>query len=578
MPDVDLGRDVVAKVRDAIDAIEIVGEHVRLKRRGRRFVGLCPFHDEKTPSFSVDPENGLYYCFGCHAGGDMIDFVMRLERLEFPEAVEQLARRYGVPLPARSPHARRRHEEAENLRSLLGEAQTWFTRQLASDIGRGPREELSRRGFGSETWAEYGFGLAPEGWRGLLDHLRRNHPESAIIDAGLAVRPEGGGNPYDRFRGRITFPIHSSDGRLVAFGGRAYGDGEPKYLNSPESPLFRKRSTLFALHRARRDIGTTGYALVVEGYFDCLSLHRAGITQTVATLGTALTEEHARLLRRSATRILLCYDGDDAGRRAAVSGARVLLEAGLEVAMVVPPPGKDPDDIVREEGPEAFRSLLEQPVGLLDFLLEDLPPDPAARRRTGVEFAEIIGSARDPVLRFSLLEDLARRLDLPLEVLRERAGGRGKLRPSASGAVRQPLAAGEAMLVRLLLGADGEIRRELLEAVDTELLRDLRIRRVFEIAASADLNAGEPVGRQLVALSDDPKLHQMIAELGAGDLAEVTTEAARRQLRLLRQQQDAERGRRLKPLIEEAEQRGDHDRVAQLQAELIRLRQKNTNL
>jgi DNA primase len=228
-------------------------------------------------------------------------------------------------------------------------------------MGLQAQVELERRGFAKASWRSFGFGFAPDEWRGLLDHLTRRHPEGALVEAGLAVRPDSGTSPYDRFRNRLTFPIRSGDGALIAFGGRVLGDGEPKYLNSPETQIFRKRSTLFCLDLARRPIADLARVLVVEGYFDCLSLHRVGIGNAVATLGTALTSDHARLLKRRLGPdgiALLCYDADNAGRRAAATGAQVLLEAGVEVAVVVLPAGEDPDDVIRERGVEAFCSAI----------------------------------------------------------------------------------------------------------------------------------------------------------------------------------------------------------------------------
>ena len=331
MADFDINRDAVARIRELADIVEVVGDHVRLKKRGRSWEGLCPFHEEKTPSFSVDAEKGLYYCFGCHQGGDVFKFVMQLDNLNFPEAVENLARRFGVQLPPRSPEARKRREAGERQRTLLEEAQHFFVSRLEDAEGSTARSELERRGFAKESWRDFGFGYAPDDWRRLLDHLTKRHPEGALIEAGLAVRPESGTAPYDRFRNRLTFPIRSGDGALIAFGGRILGDGEPKYLNSPESTLFHKRSTLFCLDRARRAMADAARALVVEGYFDCLSLHRVGVEYAVATLGTALTTDHARLLKRrlgTEGLAMLCYDADSAGRRAAATGASVRVPSG----------------------------------------------------------------------------------------------------------------------------------------------------------------------------------------------------------------------------------------------------------
>ncbi len=582
MADVDLGPASVARVREAADIVEVVGDHVRLTRRGRRWVGLCPFHEEKTPSFSVDPERGLYYCFGCHAGGDTIRFVMEMENLDFPAAVELLARRFGVELPRRTPGARRRSEEAEKIRGLLDEAQRYFAERLRAAEGAAARRELERRGFGPETWETFGFGYAPDAWDGLLKHLLRRHTQGAIVNAGLAVVGERSGRPYDRFRKRITFPIRGTDGRLVAFGGRALGDDEPKYLNSPEGPLFHKRSTLFMLAEARRFMAEAGHAVVVEGYFDCLSLHRVGIRQAVATLGTALTPEHARLLRRLAPRVLLCYDGDAAGRKAAVTGAEVLLGAGVETAIVVLPPGQDPDDIVRERGSEGFRALLEEPTPVLDFLLADMPADPRSRRRVGAGLAPMFGAIPDAVMRYSLLEELARRLDLPLDVLQEHA----RRRPSgASRREADPsrprgagLPPGERELIRILLECDASWRQRILPVVDVELLESTQARRIVELLRSARGDVAADAVRALVDAADDPALVQVVAELSMAESPPLSETGIRSQVNVLLKRQAELRSRALQPLIEAAVERGDDEEVARLQEEKRRIRLERPSL
>ena len=577
MTDVDIGRDSVARVREAADILDIVGDHVRLKKRGRGWEGLCPFHEEKTPSFSVDPDKGLYYCFGCHQGGDVFKFVMQLEHLNFPETVERLARRYGVKLPPRSPETKQRQEAGERQRALLEEAQRFFADCLEEARGAEARSELDRRGFPKESWRDFGFGFAPDDWRCLLDHLKRRHPEGAMVESGLAIRPDSGTSPYDRFRNRLTFPIRSGDGALIAFGGRQLGDGEPKYLNSPESTLFRKRSTLFCLDRARRSLADKGRVLVVEGYFDCLSLHRVGVENVVATLGTALTPNHARLLKRRLGPdglALLCYDADSAGRRAAASGAGVLLEAGVDVAMMVLPSGMDPDDVIRERGEETFRELLEQPTSLLEFLLADLPPDPAARRRSGLELATLVCSASDPAVRQNLVEELARQLYLrPREI--EEHGEKGRrVAKVAAAAERSPMPPGERELARILLDCSNEWRRKILEIVHVEYIQDARVRRLLEDTrsiATGDGSSSDFVS-ELLSHCTDPDASTLVAELCTSPMPEITDDSIRVQLKTLLQRQAREGSQRLEPMIAAAEKRGDHAEVDRLLAEKTRLR------
>ncbi len=585
MIDADLNRDVIARVREAADLVDVAGEHVRLKKKGRSWEGLCPFHEEKTPSFSIDAEKGLYYCFGCHQGGDVFKFLMQLENLSFPEVVERLARQYGVTLPPRSPEARQRRDAGDRQRILLEEAQSFFSDCLEQPMGLQAQAELERRGFAKASWRSFGFGFAPDEWRGLLDHLTRRHPEGALVEAGLAVRPDSGTSPYDRFRNRLTFPIRSGDGALIAFGGRVLGDGEPKYLNSPETQIFRKRSTLFCLDLARRPIADLARVLVVEGYFDCLSLHRVGIGNAVATLGTALTSDHARLLKRRLGPdgiALLCYDADNAGRRAAATGAQVLLEAGVEVAVVVLPAGEDPDDVIRERGVEAFRAALDQPTSLLDFLLGDLPPEPARRRRAGLQLAPLVCAASDPATRQNLIEELARQLYLrPREV--EEHGSRGRQRAAVQPTAapqRRAVPSGERELVRMVIECSREWRRRIFDAVHLDFIEDPRVKTILEVAREIDSAGGgdsDFIGL-LVRQTTDPDLSSLVAELGTAPMPEVTDETIRHQLRLLLDHQSKERARRLAPLIADAEARGDLAELDRLLKEKARLRQKSAEI
>ena len=581
MVDADLNPQVIAQVRDATDLVEVVGDHVKLRKRGRKYEGLCPFHEEKTPSFSIDPDKGLYYCFGCHQGGDAINFIMQLERLSFPEAVERLARQFGVHLPPASPGARRRRQTSDRLRTVLEEAQRWFSEQLEAPAGAGARSELERRGYGKETWRDFGFGYAPDDWRQLLEHLSRRHPEGVIVESGLAVQPDSGKNPYDRFRDRLTFPVRDSEGRLIAFGGRILGDGEPKYLNSPESPLFHKRSTLFCLDRARRAIADESEAVVVEGYFDCFSLHLVGITHVVATLGTALTADHARLLRRRVGadgRVVLCYDADTAGRRAAATAAGVLLEAGVAVAVVGLPPGTDPDDVVRAEGGDAARALLAEPSSLVEFLVEDLPDERAARQREATELAALVGSARDPHIRDELFMELTQRMGFSQDVLRDlarRVGGRGGA--SRAPSARPSLGAGELFLARIILDGGARWRRLVADQVNPAHRGDERLGRLIEALRTfygEDTNDDESFVRWLQENLEDEELMMLVAQVSAGAGPELTEDSIRLQLRRVMLEQWKTEANRLTAAIRRADERGDHERVADLQKQKGELRSR----
>ncbi|HEX6853069.1 MAG TPA: DNA primase [Candidatus Polarisedimenticolaceae bacterium] len=366
---VALTKDFVATVRSAADIVRLVSDYVPLKQAGRRLKGLCPFHQEKTPSFSVDPDQQLFYCFGCQAGGDVFKFVQLYEKTDFPGSVEFLARRFGVKIPEQtdSPEDRLRRRLIE----MNDAAAAWFRERLLDPVdGREGRAYLAKRGIDDATAERLDLGWAPDSWDGLSNHLRaRRFTEQECLAGGLSVPRKTGTGSYDRFRGRLTFPIRDVSGRTVAFGGRILGAGEPKYLNSPETPAYVKGEHLYGLHLAKEAIRKEGFAILVEGYLDLAALHQAGFGHAVASLGTALTPSQARLLGRYANRVVVSYDGDAAGGSAAARSLDTFLDRGFEVRVAAIPGGMDPDDYLRKEGFEAYDRLVRQAPGYLDFLI-----------------------------------------------------------------------------------------------------------------------------------------------------------------------------------------------------------------
>ena len=369
-------REILQEIQSRIGILEVIGQYVSLRKRGRTYLGLCPFHDEKTPSFNVDPVKGMFYCFGCHAGGDVFSFLTRIENRGFMEVVRELAERAHVdlPQPRLSPEERRKADERERLHDILEIAAGYYERALMGSPHGPAAEYLKKRGIPPETAREFRLGFAADGWQNLADYLKRNgHPLFLAEKAGLLVpRPRDQHSYYDRFRDRVMFPIRDVSGKVIGFGGRVLGDGEPKYLNSPETILFNKSRTLFGLDLARRAIGREETAVVVEGNFDTISLHAAGVRNVVATCGTSLTREHLRVLKRYTRRIVLVYDGDAAGIKAAERSLSLFLEEDLWPFFVPLPPGKDPDDVVREEGGEAFKTRIAQAVPLFEFVIRRL--------------------------------------------------------------------------------------------------------------------------------------------------------------------------------------------------------------
>ncbi len=359
---------ILDEIQSRADIAEVIGRYVPLKRAGRHLKACCPFHQERTPSFMVNPEKQVYHCFGCGAGGNIFSFLMQHERLTFPEAVRQLAEQVGVRVPTEG--AEPRNGAREELAILLEKTCDYFERMLAdAESGRQARDYLARRGIGSDTAKRFRLGLSPTGWDGLVRVANtKGVPLERLEAAGLAVKGQSG--HYDRFRNRLIFPIADARNRVVGFGGRSLDGQEPKYLNSPETVLYSKGRHLFGLAQARAAIIERKTAIVVEGYFDCIALAEGGFPETVSPLGTALTTDQVRLLKRYVERVILAFDPDAAGEAATLRGIELLLEEGLEVHVAELPQGLDPDEVLRAYGREKFERLLAESPSLFETLIQ----------------------------------------------------------------------------------------------------------------------------------------------------------------------------------------------------------------
>lgn len=388
----------VQQVRAQTDILAVVQGYVPLKRKGNRYWGCCPFHNEKTASFSVVPADGFFYCFGCHAGGDAFKFISLIEHITPFEAILRQAEQLGIEKPAqkRDPRAEARLRELDDLRKVNALARDFFHNCLTvTRYGEAGRAYLAGRGITAEAIERYGIGFAPDAWSKLSDAFqKRGIAEHLLVTAGLAVKRERGDGVYDRFRGRVMIPIADERGRIVAFGGRALGDAQPKYLNTAETPVFNKRKLLFGLDRAHRAIASEGAAIVVEGYMDAIAAWEAGVLNVVATLGTSFTEEHATLLLRRAPRIVFCYDSDAAGQEATLRALSAVRGRAAEVRVLLLPDGKDPDEYVRTHGAEAFRALVGDAVPVPAFRLRHI----RAHMTDGVEGQRSALRAMLPVL------------------------------------------------------------------------------------------------------------------------------------------------------------------------------------
>jgi DNA primase len=360
----------VEEVRRTADIVRLISDHVALKKMGTSWKGLCPFHQEKTPSFNVRSEPPVFHCFGCGEGGDVFKFVMLHERVGFPDAVETVARRFGVAVPENRYEAGPDRKEREELLALTEAAAEHFARNLWTAPGARAREYLLGRGFKKETLERVRAGAAPDSWSDLLDTLKRRFPIRALTSAGLVLERQDHTGHYDRFRNRAVFPILNESGKVVAFGARSLDGSEPKYLNSPETPVYQKSRTLYGLSWARDAARKEGRLVLMEGYLDVARALEHGIAEAVATCGTSLTSGHARLLRRFGERILVNFDQDEAGQKAARKSFEVLCEEGLRVQVVGLPEGHDPDSYLKEFGAEAYRERLSKAPEFMDWLIE----------------------------------------------------------------------------------------------------------------------------------------------------------------------------------------------------------------
>jgi DNA primase len=407
--------EIIQQIRDRVDLVDLVGRFVTLKKAGRSYKGLCPFHGEKTPSFNVNPDRQAFYCFGCQQGGNAITFLMKIENLTFPEAARTLARERGIEIPETDSGER---GLSERLFEANEAAQAAYRAALATP-GNPALAYLERRGVDAASIERFGIGFAPDRWEFVAQQLRAKGIPAEIGERAGILAVRGSGGHYDRLRGRVTFPIRDTRGRILGFGGRALAsDEEAKYLNTPETPVFRKREVFYGFPFALDPIRRGERVVVVEGYFDLIALHRAGVEAALATCGTALSVEHARELRRRTQEVVLFFDGDEAGQRAMERALQALLPEGLRMRAAALPAGEDPDSFLRRAGPEALRRLVDQSAPALDRVIERAV---GRGRSTAWEKADAVAAVAplialiaSPVERGEVLQRLAFAVDIAL--------------------------------------------------------------------------------------------------------------------------------------------------------------------
>jgi len=532
------------RVKQQADIVRVVGEYVRLKKSGQNFTGLCPFHSEKTPSFAVHPVKQIYHCFGCGAGGDVFKFVMEMDKLTFPDAVRAVAEKCGIAIPRareRTPEERQQNQQRTSLVEMHREAAAFFAQQLnGTPEGRAAKAYLLDRGLDSEAMTRFGIGFAPSGGEALLRTMKQKYPEKVLEVSGLFSR-DANGRFFDRFRRRVMFPIANDSGKIVAFGGRALGDDLPKYLNSPETPIYSKSNVLYHLDRAKEALRQRDFAVLVEGYMDAIAVARAGISNVVASCGTSLTEPQVKLLSRFTRRILVNYDPDTAGQAATERSLAILLEQGAEVRVLALPGGKDPDSFIRSEGAAAYTKLLSEAPTYVDYLISrarKMDMSTAEGKLRAVNFLmPYVQRVPDRILRSEWATRIAQQLRIEEPVLREsmrkaanERRSEVKARPELVGRAGKPA---ERRLVQMLIEADEFRERLAMELRAEQLHGGLEVERILAVLVEACASGQRPDAAALAMALED-RDRRLLFEIAFESAAPPTWEEAESCLAVLR--------------------------------------------
>ena len=573
--------EMVDRVRSGNDIVELISEYVSLKRTGANYLGLCPFHSEKTPSFTVSPAKQIFHCFGCGAGGDVVGFLIRHENYTFPEALKRLADRAGIILPEPKARAGRGSGDYEIILKANEEAMGFFSQCLWDGRdGEKARRYLDGRGMPAELSREFGLGYSPNAWDGLLKHLeKKGIKQEAAVKAGLAVPRTSGQGHYDRFRDRLMFPIRDVRGRVIGFGGRTMGDDEPKYLNSPETALFKKGETLYGLEVASAHVRKQDYAIIVEGYFDAIACHRAGVKNAVATLGTALTQAHLRLIGRFSKNVLLVFDSDEAGQKAAERSLEVFLGTDMTAKVALLPEGDDPDSLVKRGGAEALRERLRSTVALMDFVIKRAASgakDIDGKAAAAARITGLLARVDNGVVRSHYLKRAADELGVDeqalMEELNKKLGRTGVFRGTEKKAF-SGLDRIEGTLLHLMLhhpDVAGEVRSELSPEDFSDPRLEAVVAKVFEL-----MDEGGKVNfNRLMDTLTDEKDKAFALSLSFGEEMDDVEGFARGAIKRL---SEASRERKIKELqgvIKQAEDNKDLELLNKSLKELVEWQKK----
>jgi DNA primase len=525
--------EVVQEVLLRTDIVDVLGDYVQLKRTGANAKGLCPFHQEKTPSFTVSPAKGLFYCFGCHASGNVFRFLMQHEHMTFPEAVRFLAARYGVRIPEASAQ-QRQQESLSPLYALHQAAATFFHECLLRDPAAQPaRLACRQRHITHEMAGRFGLGYAPAAWDALCQAMyKQGFSQELLVQSGLAVVREAQRGAYDRFRHRLMFPIHDRLGRPIAFGGRALESSEalhiPKYLNSPETPIFHKGRLLYGLALAKAALRQREQALIVEGYTDVIACHRQGVTHAVGTLGTALTEHHVGLLKGIVKEVVLVFDGDAAGGAATERSIGLFLDVGMRVRVVTLPEGEDPDSFLRQHTGEEFLRYVDEAVSFVDYLLTraarfaDLR-SPAGRADCVDRLSPLLRKIENQVERWGYVALVAQRLGVPPEVLQRQMYPHQAPRehtpyqaPVRSRRPPSPTPVSPEYALLQMLCHNVHLLDQVQDQVSPEDFHDADLRAIYTVLADRALAGGPTIFPRMLEEAANPRQTQLLTQMAMG--------------------------------------------------------------
>lgn len=577
--------DIIKRIQDASNIIDIIGESVALKKAGRNYLGLCPFHAEKTPSFSVSPEKEVFYCFGCQTGGDVFRFLMQHEGISFPEAVRMVAARYGIPVP--DQHLSEAHKkqltEKDQLYRINEDAAAYFRRMLY-DPERGTRAMayLLGRGMTRTIIDGHQLGYAPPGWDGLLSHLRgRKILDALLVKSGLIIPRKSGNGYYDRFRDRVIFPIVDMSQQIIGFGGRVMGDELPKYLNSPETPVYNKSISLYGIQKAKQPARTSGRVYLVEGYFDVLAMHLYGLENSVATLGTSLTPEHARRLKGMVGdgEVILVYDSDQAGIKAAHRSIAIFEAQSLRARILVLPRGDDPDTFLRGQGPDAFLKAADHAMAFIPFLINSAVEKHGLTLEGKVQIVSVLqkplAALKDTIARSLYIQQLAERLGIDETAIMEKVReATPRVESGKTGGGVRPKSleiAGSRRLEQQMVAIMLRFPQLIPEIVARNLLECFEDPQLLKIAKTITDRGYDGGGRvaDIMAAIDDPVYKNLIAQLAMAE-GHWDGRGCERLLKQFEERQQRQTQANIQRRIEQAEKNQDY----KLLNELLRQKQR----